>query len=66
MLETYFIDLEDEDFKETIKNAMRKLETPMTPAVPYKTCKKSKKGEIRSMTNDFQVKIWVYFGSQWI
>ena len=40
-----FIDPEDKEFKETIKNARRKLETPMAPAVLCKTCKKSKQGE---------------------
>ena len=33
----YFIDLEDIEFKEIIKNARRKLETPMAPAMPCKT-----------------------------
>ena len=41
----YFIDPEDKEFKETIKNARSKLETPMAPAMPCKTCKKSKYGE---------------------
>ena len=31
-----------------------KLETPMAPATPCKTCKKSKHGETRSKTNDFK------------
>ena len=52
----YFIDNEDKEFKETIKNARRKLETPMAPAVPCKTWKKSKNGETRSKTNDFKSK----------
>ena len=52
----YFIDPEDKEFKENIKNARRKLETPMAPAMPCKTCKKSKKGETRSKTNDFKSK----------
>ena len=34
----------------------RKLETPMAPAMPYKTCKKSKNGKFRSKTNDFRSK----------
>ena len=38
----YFIDPEDTEFKETIKNARKKLETPIDPAMP---CKASKKGE---------------------
>ena len=44
------------EFKETIKNARIKLETPMAPAMPCKTCKKNKHGETRSKTNDFKSK----------
>ena len=40
----YFIDPEDKEFKETIKNARKKLETPMAPVMPCKTSKKSKHG----------------------
>ena len=40
----YFIDPEDKEFKETMKNARKKLETPMAPAVPCKTSKKNKNG----------------------
>ena len=47
---------EDKEFKETIRNARRKLETPMAPVMPCKTCKKSKYGETRSKTNDFKSK----------
>ena len=50
------MDLEDKEFKETIKNARRKLETRMAPAMPCITCKKSKRGETRSKTNDFKSK----------
>ena len=32
----YFIDPEDKEFNETIKNARKKLETPVAPAVPCK------------------------------
>ena len=35
----YFIDSENTEFKEFIKNARKKLETPMTPAMPCKTSK---------------------------
>ena len=35
----YFIDPEDEEFKETIKNARKKLETPIAPAMPCKIMK---------------------------
>ena len=52
----YFIDLEGKEFKETIQNARKKLETPMAPAVPCKTCTKSKKEETRSKTNDIKSK----------
>ena len=53
---TYFIDPEDMEFKETIRNARKKLETPRAPAVPCKTCKKNKNGETRSKTDDFKSK----------
>ena len=36
----YFIDPEEKEFKKTIKNARRKLDTPMAPAMPCETCKK--------------------------
>ena len=51
-----FIDPEDLEFKETIKNARRKLETLMAPTMPCKTCKINKHGETRSKTNDFKSK----------
>ena len=35
----YFIDPEDKEFKETIKNACKKLETPVVPAMPCKISK---------------------------
>ena len=44
------------EFKETIKNARRKLETPMAPAMPCKSRKKSKYGETRTKTIDFKYK----------
>ena len=53
----YFIDPEDKEFKETIKNARKKLETPMAPAMPCKTSKKSKHGETRSKTKKFKSKL---------
>ena len=39
----YFIDPEDKEFKETIKNARKKLETLMAPAMPCKIIKNNKK-----------------------
>ena len=38
--EIYFIDPEDKEFKETIKNARKKLETSVAPAMPCKIMKK--------------------------
>ena len=35
----YFIDQEDKEFKETIKNARKKLETSVAPAMPCKIMK---------------------------
>ena len=52
----YFIDPEDKEFKEIIKKARRKFETPMAPAMPCKTCKKSMHGKTRSKTNEFMSK----------
>ena len=37
----YFIDPEDKEFKETIKNARKKLETPIAPAMPCQIMKKN-------------------------
>ena len=38
----YFIDPEDKEFKEAIKNARKKLETPIAPAMPCKILKNNK------------------------
>ena len=35
----YFIDPEDQEIKETIKNVRKKLETPVVPAIPCKISK---------------------------
>ena len=35
----YFIDPEDKEFKETIKNERKKLETSIAPAMPCKSMK---------------------------
>ena len=37
----YFIETEDKEFKETIKNARKKLETSVAPAMPCKIMKKN-------------------------
>ena len=49
--------LEDKELKETIKNARKKLETPVAPALPFKTCKKSKHGKTCGKTNEFKSKL---------
>ena len=41
----YFIDPEDKEFKETIKNARKKLETSMAPAMPCKIIQSNKNCE---------------------
>ena len=38
----YFVDPEDKEFKETIKNARKKLEIPVAPAMPCKNLKNNK------------------------
>ena len=53
----YFIDPEDKEFKHTIENARKKLETRMAPAMLCKTSKKSKHGETRDKTNEFKTKL---------
>ena len=55
----YFIDPEDKEFKETIKNARKKLETPMAPAMPCKIMKNCGSGGIQQNQN----KTCVYSGS---
>ena len=52
----YVIGPENKEFKETITNARKELETPMAPAMRCKTCKKTKKGDTRSKTNVFKSK----------
>ena len=52
----YFIDTEDKEFKETIKNARKKLETPMAPAMLCKASKKGKHGATRGKSNEVKSK----------
>ena len=58
----YFIDPEDKEFKETIKNARKKLETSVAPAMPWKIMKNCGSGASNKIKN----KTFVYFGSWWI
>ena len=49
----YFIDPEDTEFKETIKNARKKLETSVAPAMPCKIVKNCGNGA----SNKIQTKL---------
>ena len=49
----YFIDPEDTEFKETIKNARKKLEASVAPAMPCKTMKNCGSGA----SNKLQTKL---------
>ena len=53
----YFIDPEDKEFKETIKNARKKLETSMAPAVPCKIVKNYKNWVTRGKSNKIKSKL---------
>ena len=59
----YFIFPQDKEFKETIKNARKKLEAPIAPAMP---CKIMKKNCGSGASNKIKKKTFVYFGSQGI
>ena len=54
--EIYFIDPEDKEFKETIKNARKKLETPVAPAMPCKISKNNRNCENGDKFNKNQIK----------
>ena len=62
----YFIDPEDKEFKNTIREMPEKMETPLTRAMPCKTCKKSENGETRGKSNDFKFKFACILEIQWI
>ena len=53
----YFIDPEDKEFKETIKNARKKLETPVAPAMPCKTSKNSQHVVTSGKSNEMKSKL---------
>ena len=55
--EIYFIDPEDKEFKETIKNARKKLETPVAPAMLCKTSKNSQNWVTRGESNEIKSKL---------
>ena len=58
-----FIDPEDKEFKTTIKNARKKLETPVAPAMPCKGLKNHKNCESGENSNKIKNKTCVYSGS---
>ena len=53
----YFIEPEDEEFKEILENARRKLEVLAAPAVPCKSVKSRKYGATRSKNDDHKSKL---------
>ena len=55
--EIYFIDPEDKGFNETIRNARKKLETPVAPAMPCKASKNSQLGVARGKSNEIKSKL---------
>ena len=52
----YFIDPEDKEFEETIKNARKKLETPVAPVMPGKISKNNPNLVIRGKSNETRSK----------
>ena len=53
----HFIDPEDKEFKETIGNARKKLETPVAPAMPCKISKNNQNLETRGEPNEIKSKL---------
>ena len=53
----YFIDPEDKEFKETIENTRRKLETPVAPAMPCKISKNNQNWVTRGKSNEIKSKL---------
>ena len=53
----YFIDPEDKEYKEFIKNARKKLEMSVAPAMPCKASTKGKHGASRGKSNDIKSKL---------
>ena len=51
----YFIDPEDTEFKETIKNARKKLETSVAPAMPCKIMKNCGSGASNKIQTNLRV-----------
>ena len=53
----YFIDPEEKEFKETIKNARKKLETPVAPAMPCKISKNNQNWATCGKSNEIKSKL---------
>ena len=53
----YFIHPEDKESKETIRNARKKLETSIAPAMPCKTSKNNQHGVTRGKSNEVKSKL---------
>ena len=53
----YFIDPEDKEFEETIKNTREKLETPVAPAMPCKISKNDQNLVTRGKTSEIKSKL---------
>ena len=53
----YFVDPEDKEFKETIKNARKKLETPVAPAMLCKMSKNSQNWVTRGKSSEIKSKL---------
>ena len=53
----YFIDPKDKEFKETIKNARKKLETPVAPAMPCKISKNNQNWATGGKSNKIKSKL---------
>ena len=53
----YFIDPQDKEFKETIKNVRKKLETPMALAMPCKMSKNNQNWETHGKSNEIKSKL---------
>ena len=60
----YFIDPEDTEFKETIKNARKKLETSVAPAMPCKIIKNNQIWVTRGKSSEIKSKLAFFSGSQ--
>ena len=60
----YFIDPEEKEFKETIKNARKKLETPVAPAMPCKISKNNQNWATGGKSKKIKSKLGCVFGSQ--